>query len=223
MTDLDTNSRDRLVSVAKGIAGACPFIGSVASEAIGALIPAQRLDRVVEFLRRLESDVLRLDAELENFDRNIRIPEGLDVLEEGLTQASRAVSADRRERLARLVSRSLTATDLKYEESRKVLNLIRDLADPELLWLLFYSMNPVLGPGPHSDFVEKHPLVLKPISREMSAPQEQHDRAALQDSYKNALVRFGLISQQGKSNQITTLGRLVVRYIEESNSDEGAS
>ncbi|MCR4338952.1 MAG: hypothetical protein NUW01_03590, partial [Gemmatimonadaceae bacterium] len=151
----------------------------MAAEAIGALIPNQRLDRVVEFLRDLESEVRQLDGRLNNFENNIAGAEGLDILEEGLMQAARSVSNERKERLARLVGRSLTNEELAYEESRKLLNLFRDLTDPEILWLIYYSFNPVMGPGPHQDLIAKHPDVLRPISREMGAPQEQIDRAAL--------------------------------------------
>ena len=29
---------------------------------------------------------------------------------------------------------------LKYEEARKVLNLYRELTDPEIIWLIYYSL-----------------------------------------------------------------------------------
>jgi len=223
MTNLESNTKDHLISVAKGVAGACPFIGSLAAEAIGTLIPNQRLDRVVEFIRQLETEVRNLDSRFDNFERNLKSVEGLDIIEEGLVQAARSVSDERKKRLARLVARSLTNGEVKYEESRKLLNLYRELTDPELLWLIFYSMNPVMGPGPHKDFVEKHSDVLMPISREMGAPQEQFDKGALQDSYKNTLFRLGLIEQRDKTNQITTLGRLLVRYIEDDDNNGNKS
>lgn len=215
MTNLESNTKDRLISVAKGVAGACPFIGSLAAEAIGTLIPNQRLDRVVEFISKLETEVRNLDSRFDNFERNLRSVEGLDIMEEGLVQSARSVSNERKERLARLVARSLTNEEVKYEESCKLLNLYRELTDPELLWLIYFSMNPVLGSGPHKDFIEKHPDVLMPISREMGASQEQLDRGALQDSYKNTLLRFGLIEQRGDTKRITALGRLLVRYIQD--------
>lgn len=223
MTDLDPNTKDRLVSLAKGVAGACPMIGSLVSEAIGAFIPEQRLDRAVEFLRNLDAEVRVLDNRLENFERNLQTPEGLDVMEEGLMQAARSVAQDRKEKLARLVGRSLTNEELKYEESRKLLNLFRELTDPEILWLIFYSMNPTLGHGPHTEMVEKNPKVFKPISRVLGAPQEQIDQAALQDSYKNTLVRLGLVEHDGKSHRITALGSLMMRYIAESPEKESES
>ncbi|WP_417788414.1 hypothetical protein [Stutzerimonas xanthomarina] len=218
MSNLETNSHDRLVSAAKGVVGACPLIGPLAAEALGAIIPKQRLDRVVEFLRGLESEVQKLDCRLEKFEENIVGAEGLDILEEGLIQAARSVSIQRKQRLARLVGRSLTKDEVDYEESRKLLNLFRDLTDPEVIWLIYYSLNPVMGSGPHQDLIAKHPDVLKPISRAMGAPQDQTDRAALQDSYKNTLLRYGLIERRGKSNQTTSLGRLMVRYIQEEKS-----
>lgn len=223
MSDLDETSKDRLVSVAKGVVGACPIIGPLVGEAIGILIPNQRLDRVVEFLGALEVEVGELGGRLENLERSLRSSEGLDILEEGLVQASRSVATERKERVARLVARSLTGEEIKYEESRKLLNIFRDLTDPELLWLVYYSMSPTLGPGQASDFAAKHPEVLDPVSRETGAPQEQIDRAALQDSYKNTLVRFGLIEPRRNSHVITSLGRLMVRYTEGIRANEGES
>lgn len=105
--------------------------------------------------------------------------------------------------------------ELEYEQARSLLNLYRNLSDPEIIWLLFYSMNPVLGRGPHSDWVEQHPEVLQPISKVMSAHQEQYERAAIQELWKENLERYGLIRPRGKSTAITTLGRMLVRYIEE--------
>lgn len=219
MSNLEANAKDHLISVAKGIAGACPYIGTLAAEAIGTLIPNQRLDRVVKFLQQLESEVRNLDNRFDNFEKNLRGAEGLDIMEEGLIQATRSFSEERKERLTHIIARALTNEEIKYEESRKLLNLFRELTDPELLWLIYYSMDSVLGPGPHRDFIEKHPDILIPISREMGAPQEQIDKGALQDSYKNTLLRLGLVEKHGNTHQITTLGRLLVSYIGDDDSN----
>jgi hypothetical protein len=122
-----------------------------------------------------------------------------------------------------LVARSLGGEELEYAQARSLLNIYRDLTDPEIIWLLFYSMNPVLGRGPHSDWVEQHPEVLKPISKEMGAPQEQHECVAIQDLWKENLERYGLIQSRGKSMSITTLGRMLVRHIQEDQVSESES
>jgi len=220
VSELDANSRDRLVSIAKGAAGTLPFVGSIISEVLTSVIPNLRFDRVVTFLRSLDGEVKKINERLACFEANLRTECGLDLFEEGILQASRSVSEERKERLARLVARSLSANELKYSEGRKLLNLYRELTDPEIVWLIYYSMNPVFGPGPNANWVDQHPEILRPISREMGAPREQHERGALQDSYKETLVRLGLTSEKNRVTQLTTLGRLFVRYIEDGKHDE---
>ena len=224
MDELAPNRRDRLVSVAKAIAAAVPYVGGVISELLTETIPELRFDRVVDFIGKLEEELLRIDARLESVERHLRTEQGIDLLEEGVLQASRSVSSERKLRLARLVARSLGGKELEYEQARSLLNLYQDLTDPEIIWLLFYSMNPVFGRGPHSEWVEQHPEVLAPISNEMGAPQEQHERAAMQDLWKENLERYGLIRTRGKSMTITTLGRLLVKRIQDDEGvDQGES
>ena len=223
MDELAPNRRDRLVGVAKATAAAIPFVGGVISELLTETIPELRFDRAIAFIRELDEELRRIDAKLEDVERNLRSEQGIDLLEEGVLQASRSVSTDRKLRLARLVARSLGGEELEYEQARSLLSIYSDLTDPEIIWLLFYSMNPVLGRGPHSDWVEQHPEVLKPISKKMGAHQEQHERAAIQDLWKENLERYGLIQSRGKSMSITTLGRMLVRHIQEDQVSEGES
>lgn len=220
MNQLDQNARDHLVSLAKGAVGALPFIGSIVSEIIESVIPNQRFDRVVIFLKTLEEKVSGIDEKLKNFEKNLQTEEGINLLEEGIFQASRAVSDERKQRLARLVSRALSEEELKYQESRKLLNIYHELTDQEIVWLIYYSLNPVLGKGPHTAWVEKHPEILKPVSREMGAPREQHERGALQDSYKSTLMRLGLTTERNRATSLTTLGDMLIRYITDKTQDE---
>jgi hypothetical protein len=78
-----------------------------------------------------------------------------------------------------------------------------------------------MGSEFHNQLIEENPDVLKPVSRERGAPQEQIDRGALQDSYKNTLLRLGLLNEHNRSFQISTLGRLLFRYIEARSEQEG--
>lgn len=217
MDSLKTNNRDRLVSVAKAASGALPFIGSAVSELLDSVVPNLRFERVVSFLQNLDERVSKFDTELASFKRNLNTEQGTDLLEEALIQSSRAVSEERRQRLASLTEKALTGNKLKYEEAKKILNLYRELTDPEVVWLIYYSLRSSLSHGPHSEWVEKHPDVLRPISREISAPIEKRELAALQDSYKETLLRFGLTEMKGKSASLTTLGRMLVNYITDTD------
>lgn len=221
--NLDSNATDRFVALSKAAFGFCPVIGPIASEAVGVLIPNQRVDRVVDFLRALETEVVALDARLEAFSSNLREPEGLGIIEEGIVQASRSVTHERKQWLARLVAKSLTGKELKYAESAKLLNLFRELTEPEILWLISYSLWRNPDKGPHRALVEKHPEVLKSASPPLASSQEQVDRAALQESYKNTLMRLGLIVPTKLSSEISALGFLLLRYIEGQYEDEHES
>lgn len=215
MSDLDANTHDQLVSVAQGVSGACPVVGPIISEAIGQLIPNQRLDRVVSFLKSLEEDFAQVQSRLDWIERNSATPEGLDILEEGILQAARSVSNDRQKWLAAIVGSSLSSESLKYEESRKLLNLYRELADPELVWLIYISEPQSLHSHDHKKLVDQYPDILHPASKSYGRSQEEANRAALQDGYKNTLLRLGLatLKQNGQTLEISPLGRLLVRYI----------
>ncbi|MCU7934551.1 MAG: hypothetical protein KZQ99_06685 [Candidatus Thiodiazotropha sp. (ex Dulcina madagascariensis)] len=210
--ELSTNTRDRLVSVAKAAAGGLPLVGNLISEALDTIVPELRFDRAVKFLTELDARVQEIEGKIE-FEKNLSTEVGLDLLEEGIIQASRSVSEERKERLARLVAQSLSQEDLRYEESRKLLNIYRELTDPEVVWLIYYSLNPVLGGGMHNNWFMKHEEILSPVRQVMGLPQEEYNRGALQESYKNTLLQLGLTEQKGSSTSITTLGRMLVSYI----------
>ncbi|TXD96604.1 hypothetical protein ES754_10755 [Psychrobacter frigidicola] len=220
MNQLEPNSKDRLVSVAKAVAGTLPYIGTLVSELLDNVVPNLRFERIVVFLQALDLRVSQIDEKLEYFKINLASEEGIDLLEEGMLQASRSISRERKERLASILEKSLTKENLKYEESRKILNIFRELTDPEVIWLICYSLEPSFGKGPHSDWVEQHPDVLNPISRTITGLNEQSEnenseKAALQDSYKETLIRLGLIQSNERTTNMTTLGQMVIKYIKD--------
>ena len=223
MRQLDKNSRDRLVSVAKASAGALPFIGALVAETLDAVVPNLRFERVISYLKAFEEKVVSIDSRMSYFEKNLSTEEGLDIFEEGIVQATRAISPERIKRLANLISRTLTNEKLKYAESKKLLNLFRELTDPEILWLIYHSKPPTMGSEFHKKLIEDNPDVLKPISQASNSSQEEIDKAALQDSYKNTLLRLGLFRGTELLYNITPLGNLLVRYIETRSiqSEEG--
>lgn len=200
------------MSVVDSVVSIVPIVGPPVSKAMNS-IALLRNERAIIFIKALTSKLEFLEERFERFQTNLESQEGLDILQEGILQATRAVSDDRKQRIASLVANSLSAEQLKYAEARKLLNIYNELTDPEIIWLIFYSLNPVMGNGPHSEWMDQHSDVLDPISRSSNAPQEQLERGALQDSYKLTLTRLGLIQEKGRTQSITALGRLLVRYI----------
>jgi hypothetical protein len=105
---LETTSTDIMAAAARGVAAACPIIGGLISEAVNQIIPHQKLERVINYLQMLEGDVSRLKDGLNQIEKHLQDNYGIDLFEESLVQASRAVTKERLSRIANLVARSLS-------------------------------------------------------------------------------------------------------------------
>ncbi len=113
--ELATQRTDYVASATKAALGLVPFAGSLLAEVAGTVIPNQRVDRLVKFaevleekLRGLEQEFVRSQVNNENFT---------DLLEEGIRQAARSLSDERREHIASLIATSLSQEDIEYIEA----------------------------------------------------------------------------------------------------------
>jgi len=151
-------------------------------------------------------------------------------MEEGLRQAARSLSDERREYIASLITNSLTSEDIEYQESKHLLRILAEINDVEVIWLRHYLVRTI---GGDEDFREKHKAVLKPVFVHTNAPQDVRDKAGLQVSYKEHLTQVGLLERQYRTDmrtkqpefdsfsggmkvrgyQLTALGRLLLREI----------
>lgn len=225
---LQSNKVDYVASAAKAALGTVPFIGSLLSELAGSVIPNQRTDRIVRFARILERRLSELE---EDFVREqVNNEQFTDLLEEGLRQSARSLSPERREYIAAVIANSLTSQDIEYIESKHLLRILDDINDVEVLWLRSYLNNTT---GGDSEFREKHRNVLSPIAASMGSSQQELDKETLQISYKEHLVRLGLLKHYYKVDhktkapqynsftgaqeiaryEITPLGQLLLRQI----------
>lgn len=185
---ISSNATDYAVALTKSALGVIPIAGSFLAELVGTVIPRQRTDRLADYARGLASklaaidqDVLRAKLVNENFT---------DLLEEGAREALRAVSAERREYVAQLVSSGLTEEKVSYVESKHLLRLLSQLNDIEIIWLRFYDYALLNG---DNEFREKHAAILKPITATLGSGSDVIDQEALQQNYVEHLVSLGLL------------------------------
>lgn len=197
---LSSDTRDYVASAAKSVLGAAPFVGSLLVELAGNVIPEQRIDRIAKFaehlqqrLGALEQDSLRAHLHDENFT---------DLMEEGLQQAARAVSNERKAYIAALLVNSITSDDIGFIETKHILRLLGEINDIEVLWLRFFLVPTI---GGDELFRERHKTILDPIPAYIGAPQEQLDQAALQKSYKEHLVQLGLLQHRYRTDNKTKM------------------
>lgn len=218
---------DYLASGARAALSAIPFAGSLLAEVAGSIIPNQRVDRIADFAAKLEERIA--DLEEVQVRSELHDEEFTDLLEESLTQASRAVSEDRRKYLASLVATSLTTEAVKHSEAKHLMRILGELNDVEILWLRYYLVPTI---GGDEEFRDLHKDVFEPVAATTSSSSEELDDHALQQSYRDHLVRLGLVREylrKGKDGlpefdrmtgqpkvsrwQASQLGRLLLRSI----------
>ena len=228
---MSTKGNEIVSILGKGLVGAIPFIGPLAAEIVGAVIPNQRMDRIESILRLLESKIG--DGERGIVEGNIASPESVDLIEDSFIQASRALSEERKDYIASLLKNSLTKDDLKHIEHKRLFTLLAELNDLEILILKSYTMNRRVEE--HNEFWEQHENVLiSPIAC-LGHSQKEIDKRTIFQTHSIHLVNMGLLCQKFKKQkrgelpeldektgmlkaqgyEITPLGRLLLKNIDQ--------
>jgi hypothetical protein len=230
--DDDTNARR--AALVRSAVGAVPHVGSVLTEIVNVVIPDNRVERLMTFAIVLDQKVSHLDREI--LELKMKTDKFTDLFEDSLHQAARATSDERREYIANLLKNSLTSNDLEHVEEKKLLSLLGELNDPEVLFLKYQSLHG----NEKQDFQLAHSAVLMPIRATFGTGQKTIDKEALQESYRAKLMEVGLLSPDYKAPRrgelpefdtktgrikfsgykVTKLGRLLLRYISEDGHPE---
>jgi hypothetical protein len=208
--ELKQGKADLVTAGLKSVVGAIPVVGAAVSEIIGAVIPNQRLDRMAEFVTDL-SDKLKELSEEQVRQRMLQ-NENVDLFEESLIQAARAFSPERRRQIAALFKNGITRSDLDHGHKKRLLALLAELGDVELLILKYLDYD-----TDKEEFEDLHSDVLFPPTVTLGAPDDEVGRAAAHESYWDHLRQLRLIAPlpRGGSDQITPLGHLLLSYIDE--------
>ena len=148
--DLEVRKEDLIASALKGVCGTLPIVGPSIAEIIGYLIPKQRIDRIASLLKALES---KIDPE-ERAKVEARMLEekSVDLMEDGFLQAVRALSEERIGHIASLLKNSLTDEDLEQNAYKRLLFLLGEINDIEVVILKSRS---IYGTE-QQEFWEKH-------------------------------------------------------------------
>jgi hypothetical protein len=214
--DLGSSTGDYLTSALKVAAASASFIplvgpllAPILSEFFGYIVPKQRSDRLAAFSRQMEE---RLDEESrDRLAERLRTPEGADIMEDALLMAARTLTDERRQAIANLLVTSLTAEELRYQESKKLLQLLNELQDPEIIMLRYFYL--LTQGDPEMDaFQDLHETILQPGSDEVGQPEEESARGALYEARKATISRLGLTTPRNDT-RLNRLGFMLVRYI----------
>jgi hypothetical protein len=195
---LELQTNDYVTSAVKSLVGAVPFAGSLLTEIAGTIIPNQRMDRVIKFAAQLESKLAALE---QDFVRSQLTNENFtDLMEEGLRQAARSLSDERREHIATLITKSLDPAGMSYADSRHFLRVLGEINDVEIIRLASHQYE-TFGAG--EAYREKHEAILEPVTPTMGAGQDVVDKATLQNSYDAHLQQLGLLNPRYNTDRKT--------------------
>jgi hypothetical protein len=228
---MSTKGTDIATILGKGLVGAIPFVGPLAAEIVGAIIPNQRIDRLESLLQLLESKIS--EDEQEKIKERITSKESVDLIEDGFVQASRALSEERTDYIASLLKNSLTNDELEHIENKRLLSILGEMNDLEVLILKSHAM--YRGMDEHNEFWEKHEDALTTPITHMGSSQEEVDKHTLFKTHRMHLANIGLLRQkfkkpkrgefpefdektgmiQAQGYEITPLGRLLLRSIDQ--------
>lgn len=224
--------RNEIISVlAKGSLGAIPFVGPLAAEIVGSIIPNRRLERIENLLQVLASKIEEPDRE--GIAERLKSEESVDLMEDAFIAASRALSVERIDYIASLLKNGLTDKQLEHLDYKRLMSLLSELNDIEILILKSKSMHQ--GDREFSEFWTKHERVLIPPPATFDATQDEIDKNTVFQSHKTHLKNLGLIQPRYKklkkgelpefdektgmikaqSDEITPLGRLLLVSIDQ--------
>jgi hypothetical protein len=148
--------RDTAVTVAKGVVGTIPFVGSIISEIVTTVIPQQRIERLESYVRYL-NDRLAGDVDDGLLKERLRAPEYIDLFEEGAIQSARALSEERRNHIAELVASGISGDEKERIETKRLLRLLEEIDDDQIIILTSYLRK---NRG-NDEFFGKHKAVLE--------------------------------------------------------------
>ena len=228
---MNIKATDVVAILAKGGLGAIPYVGPLAAEIIGNLIPNQRIDRIFSFLKALESKID--EKEKAKVEKRMLEEKSIDLMEDGFIQAARTLSEERIEHIASLLKNSLTDEDLEHIAYKKLLFLLGELNDVEVLILKSYSMTI----AKQAEFRIRYQDTLTVPYVSLGSSQEQVDKHAIYEAYCANLTRLDLLKMRfqkpkrgelpefdektgmvkAQGYEITSLGMLLLRSIDQDD------
>ncbi len=220
--ELGIQSEDFIAMLSRGCSGLIPIVGPFVAEVLGAVIPNQRADRFVKFLVAFEERVKKLEIENAEVRSRFNSPEYLDIFEDGASQAVKAFSGERLKYIACILSDGLKEKELNHLKTKKMLMLLSQVTDPEIIHLQFYYLVRAGTTDVENAFWRKHQALLEPKDNSFGMPVENFEDFEIQESYLSDLVNLKLLTKgTSEPPSVTFLGSLFLKSI--MGSIEGAA
>ena len=178
----------------KVVLSSLPVGGPLISEIVNEIIPGDRIDRIADFCTMLDERINGIESKL--LIGVLNDPEFVDLVEEALRQAARAISKERRTYLVEMVATSLSKEKLEHLQIKHLMRILEELSDIEILWLKWYDL--CLKRENTRPFEDLHKSALDFRLPTMGSTEAEKDHHAIKQSYILHLERCGLVEDQAR-------------------------
>ena len=217
---LNNDKNDYISSILSGTLGALPFAGPFLSEIINYVIPNQRTDRIVDFVKDLAIELEKQRVDIESlktkFDDNYRYGAYVTNCFRYLTME---VYEEKISYYKNLCVSGIVGDEKNLIHNERILKILSDLDFYEIQYLRYYY-DPMLEP------TEMMNDVFNKIEFDILMPQYDlgmEEEQRIEETYKqitlNNLEKNGLletvinINSNHKNYKITMLGKVVLKKI----------
>lgn len=123
LAKLRYNKTDFISSTLKGVFGAIPFAGPAAQELLGAIIPKQRMDRVVIFVEKLASEFEKMQEKLADLVERMYAPTYSSLFYKSCVYSADSITMERIEYIKNLFINGLTQQESEVDKAECVCQL----------------------------------------------------------------------------------------------------
>ena len=221
--DLDNKAIDVIVSGASAAVGMVPLVGGFLSEIVQEVIPNQRQDRIVEFIKEINSKLQEMEYALNKLENNFKNYKYGAFTYKCLRNVVNEVYSEKIEYYRNICVSGLTGEEKELNRKERILNIFSDMDYFEILYLkVYYYLK-----WYNKEQVEKIKKELGVISLKpdyiMNMSQESFKQETFKQITLNNLTKNGLLEQEiknigshGKTRidyKITNLGELILKEI----------
>lgn len=227
---LDETGREKLVSLAlQGAGGMLGSAGSLLAMVIEEQLPNRWRYRIVRTVRLLDAKIESVWDEV--VEQRIQTEGFQDLLAEGMRQAARAPTDERLDYIANFLKNSLAREDLEQAERERLLRLLGEVNDPEIIVLKFRAL--ARSVSARDTFWADHRQVLERETATQNMPANQRNltlrSSAFRQQWDDHLVALGLLQLRKRGLaalkesrlsrppelETTTLGDVLIDWIED--------
>lgn len=210
--DIDTNKSDVAAAFVRSIVGVAPLVGPMVAELITATIPNQKMERVALSIKVLEDRLKYVEEDL--VSEKFKTVKFADLLEDALPQMARALTDERKAYIANLLSTSIADDTLDHLAKKKLLSILHELNDAEIILLHFYAIRQS-DKAKADRMLEEYPFIQAALR--VYDKGETTEKELMFREYHGTLIMASLIMGLSDNEYPSPMGYLLLKYIQPDN------